>query len=194
MEPDTDDLLELTDPRQMRALAHPLRLRLLGMLRMDGPATATTLADEVDESPALVSYHLRQLASHGFIHEAADLARDGRERWWRASHRGTTWSHASFMASPEHASAATLLMSEIAERYADAARVWLADSANWSREWIEVSDMSDWLLELNPAQAHRMHDELVSVIERYVAEPAGEGAERVRTIVHVLPNRARPHR
>jgi hypothetical protein len=49
------DLLELTDPRQMRALAHPLRLRLLGLLRMDGPATASTLAEEVGESPARVS-------------------------------------------------------------------------------------------------------------------------------------------
>jgi DNA-binding transcriptional ArsR family regulator len=189
-----DDLLELTDPRQMRALAHPLRLGLLGLLRMDGPATATTLAEEVGESPALVSYHLRQLASHGFIHEAVDLARDGRQRWWRASHRGTTWSHGSFMSNPEHASAATVLMSEIAEGYAQAARAWLAESAAWPATWIEVSDLSDWLLMLNPSQVERMREELVAVIERYVAQPAGEGAEQVRTILQILPKHERPAR
>ena len=185
--PERDNLLELTDPRQMRALAHPLRLRLLGMLRIDGPATATVLADEVDESTALVSYHLRSLASHGFIHEAPELARDGRERWWRASHPGMTWDPASFLDTPERAAAAGALLSEIAERYAEASRRWLADAPNWPPEWVDVSDMSSWLLKLNPQQVKAMHDELVTVIGRYEAMTPAEGAEAVQTILQVLP-------
>jgi DNA-binding transcriptional ArsR family regulator len=181
--------LELSDPRQMRALAHPLRLRLLGLLRADGPATATTLADEVDESPALVSYHLRTLSRHGFIQEAPDLARDGRERWWRASHPGMTWEPARFLDTPERAAAAGALLSEIAERYAEAARGWLADSLNWSTAWVEASDMSDWRLELSPAQTGRMREEIVAVIERYEATTPDRGAEPVRLILHLLPQR-----
>lgn len=80
-----DDLL-LSDPRALRALAHPLRLRLLRLLRNLGPSTATRLAERVDEVPAAVSFHLRQLQRYGFISEVAGRGK-GRERWWRARHR-----------------------------------------------------------------------------------------------------------
>ena len=187
----TDGLLELTELRQMRALAHPLRLRLLGLLRIDGPATATTLGGEVDESPALVSYHLRTLATHGFIIEAPELARDGRERWWRVAHPGMTWEPAKFLDTPERAAVAGALISGIAERYAEAAQRWLADAPNWPEEWVAASDMSDWMLELTHEQVDRMREELVAVVERYEATPSGPGAEPVRLIVQVLPQRRR---
>jgi DNA-binding transcriptional ArsR family regulator len=186
----TGELLELTDPRQMRALAHPLRLRLLGALRTDGPATASILAEELDESPALVSYHLRTLAKHGFVHEDPDLARDGRERWWRASHPGMTWEPFRFLDSPERAAAANALLSQIVDRYAEAGREWLADAPNWPEDWHEVADMSDWRLRLTAAQALAMRDEVIAVIERYQRLPAEEDAEQVRAIVEVLPHRA----
>jgi hypothetical protein len=187
--PKRDEMLELTDPRQMRALAHPLRLRLLGLMRSDGPATATTLADEVAESPALVSYHLRTLAAYGFIVEAPELGHDGRERWWRAAHSGMTWSPADFLDSPERAAAAGALLHEIAERYADAAREWLSDAPTWSRDWNDAADMSDWRLELDPDQIRAMHAELTEVIERYEAMAPGDDAAFVRAIVMLLPRR-----
>jgi DNA-binding transcriptional ArsR family regulator len=186
-----DGLLELTELRQMRALAHPLRLRLLGLLRIDGPATATTLGAEVGESTALVSYHLRTLASHGIIVEAPELARDGRERWWRVAHPGMTWEPANFLDTPERAAVAGALISGIAERYAEAAQRWLADAPNWPEEWVAASDMSDWMLELTHEQVGRMREELAAVIERYEATPTGPGAEPVRLIVQVLPQRRR---
>jgi DNA-binding transcriptional ArsR family regulator len=78
---DADEL----DVTAVRALAHPLRLRILDLLRFDGPATATMLAARVGESSGSTSYHLRQLARHGFIEEAPK--RGGRERWWRYEER-----------------------------------------------------------------------------------------------------------
>jgi len=68
------------DTRAVRALAHPLRLRLLDLLRFDGPSTATLLARRVGESSGATSYHLRLLARYGYIEEAQRGA--GRERWW----------------------------------------------------------------------------------------------------------------
>jgi DNA-binding transcriptional ArsR family regulator len=183
--------IELTDPRQMRALAHPLRLRLLGMLRADGPATATMLGGEVGESAALVSYHLRTLARHGFIDQADDLARDRRERRWRASHRGMTWEPARFLDTPDRAAAAGALLEQIAGRYAEALRQWVVESSELPDEWIEASDMSDWRLELTPEQVLRMREELVAVIERYEALPPEEGAEPIRTLIQLLPQRRR---
>ncbi|MBC7300133.1 MAG: helix-turn-helix domain-containing protein [Nocardia sp.] len=74
---------EITDPAALRALAHPLRQRILRVLAENGPATATALADRLDENTGATSYHLRQLAEHGFIEEAPELAK-GKERWWRS--------------------------------------------------------------------------------------------------------------
>ncbi|ANY05333.1 winged helix-turn-helix domain-containing protein [Pseudonocardia sp. HH130630-07] len=80
-------------PSALRALSHPLRVRLLGLLRTLGPATASALADRVGTNSGATSYHLRKLAEHGFVAEATELG-NRRERWWRATHRTTSvgWS------------------------------------------------------------------------------------------------------
>lgn len=71
-----------TDPDTLRALAHPLRLRLLETLAEHGPATATELAERVGESPSNCSWHLRQLGKHGFVASGTPSGR-GRQRPWR---------------------------------------------------------------------------------------------------------------
>lgn len=76
---------ETTDPAAVRALAHPLRLQLLDLLRFDGPSTATELGRRIGASSGSTSYHLRQLARYGFIEEAP--SRGGRERVWRFRRR-----------------------------------------------------------------------------------------------------------
>lgn len=74
-------MADITDPKAMRALAHPLRMQLLEALLTKGEATATELADVVNESPSNCSFHLRKLAQHGYIERADDAA--GREKPWR---------------------------------------------------------------------------------------------------------------
>ena len=64
------DLTSITpSPAALKALAHPVRLRMLGLLRIEGPATATTLATRLGLNTGATSYHLRQLAQHGFVVE-----------------------------------------------------------------------------------------------------------------------------
>ena len=75
-------------PHQLRALTHPVRLRMLGILRLDGPATATTLAERLRLNTGATSYHLRQLAQHGFVVDDEERG-TGRERWWKAAHSST---------------------------------------------------------------------------------------------------------
>ena len=79
------------DAAGLKALAHPVRLRMLGMLRIDGPATATSLAARLGLNSGATSYHLRQLADHGFIVDDQERG-NGRERWWRAAHASTRTS------------------------------------------------------------------------------------------------------
>ena len=74
----------IPDVTQLRALSHPVRMRLLGMLRTLGPATASQVARRLGLNSGATSYHLRQLAEHGFIEEAPELG-NKRERWWRAA-------------------------------------------------------------------------------------------------------------
>ena len=71
----------LTDPRAMRAVAHPVRIALLEVLGTEGPLTATQAGELIGESPTTCSFHLRQLAKYGFIEEVAGVA--GRKRPWR---------------------------------------------------------------------------------------------------------------
>ncbi|BBJ43426.1 hypothetical protein SSPO_061440 [Streptomyces antimycoticus] len=100
-EPAPDDVRVL-DPRTLRGLAHPLRMRLLTALREYGPATASQLAARLGESSGATSYHLRQLATYGFVEDDPERGK-GRERWWKAAHRGTRWNADKFLAHPDPA-------------------------------------------------------------------------------------------
>src|SRR5688572_18830803 len=84
-------LRNIDDAQVLKAMAHPLRLRLLGSLRKDGPATASELGRRLGESSGATSYHLRILEKYGFVEDHAERNR-GRERWWRAVDEGVEWS------------------------------------------------------------------------------------------------------
>ena len=186
----------LDDPRTMRALAHPLRLQLLSVLRTDGPATVSTLAEAVDESVALVSYHLHQLAAHGFIEEAPELARDRRERWWKATHQRSTWSALDFLDTPEQRAAAGAFRREVLRLYNERLEQYLEEEPAWGQEWIAAADSSDYVIHLTAAELETLRDELGAVLERWVThgerEPDRAGAETVQLILHAFPRRQRP--
>jgi len=69
----------ITDPKALRALAHPLRWQLIDLIGSEG--TATRCAEVLGESVASCSYHLGMLAKYGYIEEVPD--RTGREKPWR---------------------------------------------------------------------------------------------------------------
>ena len=77
----------LTDPRALRAYAHPVRMKLVGLLRTEGPLTATRAAELLGESSGTCSFHLRQLAKYGLVEEAGGGT--GREKPWRATTTST---------------------------------------------------------------------------------------------------------
>ncbi|MFB9838085.1 ArsR/SmtB family transcription factor [Actinoallomurus acaciae] len=74
---------EINDLEALKALAHPRRQKMLEHLALHGPATSASLARALGLNTGATSYHLRELAKHGFVEELADKAH-GRERWWRA--------------------------------------------------------------------------------------------------------------
>jgi DNA-binding transcriptional ArsR family regulator len=74
--------VEISDPKAIRALAHPLRLDLLDLLLATGPATAAQCGRILGVSQASCSFHLRQLAKYGLVEDAGP-GNDRRERQWR---------------------------------------------------------------------------------------------------------------
>ncbi|MGH2700565.1 MAG: helix-turn-helix domain-containing protein [Actinomycetota bacterium] len=180
----------LEDPHSFRALAHPLRLRLLGQLRTAGPAKATTLAAAFDESVPSVSYHLRQLGKHGFIEEATELARDGRERWWRASHVTTSWSAVDFLDSPEGLAAEAAFASEVHRTYFEVAQRWLNERVEWDEQWVDAASTGDQVLRLAPGELKGLMTRLHELVDEYNERAPSEDAETVHVILQAYPFRA----
>ncbi|HEX2902970.1 MAG TPA: helix-turn-helix domain-containing protein [Jatrophihabitans sp.] len=184
----------VTDANDLQALAHPLRIRLLGALRREGPSTASRLAAQLDVSSGLTSYHLRQLAAAGFIREA-DHPGTGRERWWQASRRST---HVLVpkTGNPDDEAVTTEFLQAVIEVNFDNARAFIAQEEQWPAEWREASEFSDMMLALTPAEADQLRRELAEVVARYSRHEAGhplpDGATVVQAQYQVFPH-PRPH-
>jgi len=190
--PSSDELATRLDPRNLKALAHPLRLRILGRLREEGPATASMLADALGESSGATSYHLRQLAGFGFIEEDSTRGA-GRERWWRASRPSTYFDEATLASEP--LLGAEFLRS-VASAQADRALRWIAAAADAPAAWRGAGTVSDWALCLDADEARALEAELADVIKRYPLfdpeAPRVEGREFVAVQLQILPRLPEP--
>ncbi|MFD9035936.1 winged helix-turn-helix domain-containing protein [Streptomyces sp. NPDC059567] len=156
--------IRLTDPRALRAYAHPTRMTLVGLLRRSGPFTATRAAELTGESVASCSYHLRILAKYGLV-EVAPGGR-GREKPWRATARYTDWPGDSEDATV--AEAADALSSAVAEQYFERVLRAMEDRHRLPRKWREAEMFGDSLLYLTPdelAALGRRVDELLRPYE-----------------------------
>jgi DNA-binding transcriptional ArsR family regulator len=145
----------------LRALSHPVRLKMLGLLRTEGPATATTLAHRLDLNTGATSYHLRQLAQHGFIREDTERG-NARDRWWRAAHDST---RTDFRAQGESDEDVEAYLSTVALLYGDRLRAAVAELAFLPPEWRTVGTLSDWERSLTPAAADALVRALAALIE-----------------------------
>ena len=180
--------VELTDPRALRAVAHPIRLELLGLLRRSGPLTATEAAARIGESPASCSFHLRQLAKYGLVEEAGGGR--GRRRPWRATAQLTHWPPA---ADDDDRQEATAMLSRVVvERYFGQAIEWLERRHSEPREWAEVSDIGDRILYATPEELRELDEQISELLDGFLErleDPAKRpaGARPVNLIQLVLP-------
>ena len=184
-------LRELTDPRTMRALAHPTRLTLLELLRHSGPLTATEAGERIGESPASCSFHLRQLAKYGFVEEAAHDG-GGRRRPWRATHVGMSLTDVHDDA--ETAQAAIGLERVLRDRNLGRAQTALDGRLAQPPEWRRVLGMSDYTLYVTPDEMQAVDREILAVVRRYqerIEDPAlrPEGSQPIQLLWMAYPYR-----
>jgi DNA-binding transcriptional ArsR family regulator len=160
--------------REVRALAHPLRLRLLESLG-DGPATASMLARELGESSGATSYHLRALAAAGLIVE--DLGRrKGRERWWKREPSRVGLISSAPAEDPEYDAAVAQLESTMLGRDEDAIRRYIhaRSEGEHSDEWRETAFVGGWGVYASREEI----DELSELVVRWLRDRRKPEAER----------------
>jgi DNA-binding transcriptional ArsR family regulator len=168
----------VTDPADLKAVAHPLRVRLLALLRRHGPATATELARQLDTESGSTSYHLRILARHGFVAEApADpqARRHPRERRWAAVHRTTGWSNTQLAATDAGREAAAMMRRRQVEVLVGDVERFEAEQDRLTPDWVEAAGIGDLQVRLTrPALAElwdRFYAHLDELRERDADDP-----------------------
>ncbi|GGK14854.1 transcriptional regulator [Pilimelia terevasa] len=186
--------IRLTDSATMWALAHPTRLRLLGELRARGPATVGRLATRTGQAVGSVSYHLRTLAAHGLVTEAAGHARDRRERWWQAAHETTSFAPADVRGDPEGEAAMAALRRSIIHGYARGLERALDQERHLPPEWVAATGGGDELLHLTVEEAAELRAELEATAARWHARGAAgrPGAEPVWFIYQAVRREPTP--
>ncbi|GIF07241.1 ArsR/SmtB family transcription factor [Actinoplanes siamensis] len=155
-------------PHSLRGLAHPLRVRMLALLREHGASTATRLAERLGESSGTTSYHLRQLAAYGFVEDVPGRAA-GRERWWRpVVRRNDNAGH---------------LRAAAADGF-QRLHEFLGAAAELQPEWQPAVGIGDHTLRLTPAQAVDLLSRIGALVSAYSAdEPGGPGAGTEQVVV-----------
>ena len=159
----------------LRTLSHPTRLKMLMRLRVEGPATATTLARELSLNTGATSYHLRQLAGQGFIVEDAERG-DARDRWWKAAHQSTR-ANLTDRRDDEDAESAEAYLQTVALIYTETLMQAVGERRFLPEPWQRASTTSHWHLRLTAARAEQLVDRLADLIDAWDEEDDGtEGA------------------
>ena len=182
-------MAQIKDAAVLKAVAHPLRRRLLDLLRVDGPSMPSVLARNTGQAVANISHHLRVLADAGLIEEAPGLARNRKEHWWRMVDPQISWSVADFTADAADIAAADAAMAIGLRRQVELASAWLGSPASREEPWTDSAFSTDGFLNLSPAELAEMGAEIQEVIDRYFGRPPAQGREPVFVLSRGFPAR-----
>ena len=185
--------LEIDAPA-LKAMAHPLRVQILRILEMRRRASVTSLSAELGETTGAISYHLRQLARHGFVEDFVpdDLedetpTRGRKQRWWRMAVDQIHMTGFDFFENDDTREAVSFVTRELQTDRSRRMTNWLATATKWPADWQRASSDSESWLDLSPRQTRALADELAAVVDKYRALRAGKGAKRVEVQYAVFP-------
>ncbi len=172
-----DEHPTITDPRALRALAHPIRLALLEALGTVGTATATRCAELTGESVASCSFHLRTLAEYGFIERAPSHTR---EKPWRLAKPVQSIDTAA-----ENTPMGNALTEVFLEKEFNRLRAWRHRMESEPEEWQNATLVLGATLWMTSAELSVFREFLRSMVVSYLdrvekAELRPEGARPVR--------------
>jgi DNA-binding transcriptional ArsR family regulator len=174
---------EVTDPKAMRALAHPVRLQVLSRLQRYGPSTATQLSADVGATPSVTSWHLRHLATFGLVADW-DGGTDRRQRWWQATTRGFRFGAPEDPADEEGRAAYLQLSDAMLRAALEQTRDWMVETEpDLEPEWQAVAGVSNTSVPVTAAEAEEVLTAVDDMLARFVhRRDAGEVPEDARTV------------
>jgi DNA-binding transcriptional ArsR family regulator len=181
----------LTDPNDLKAVAHPLRMAMLETLTLHGPMTATELGERLGESPSNCSWHLRKLAEHGFVTEAEGGT--GRQRPWQSAHTGMQWDDPEPGGDTDVSVAGQALTRILIDR--EVARLLTAterrphDVEEW-REASSITQSAMWLTADELAEVNQAITDLLMVKRERLEQPElrPEGSRLCAFMAWGVPN------
>lgn len=177
-----DEPRELSDPSALKALAHPLRQKILRLLRA-GPATSTSLAEALGENTGSTSYHLRQLAAHGFVEDVPGRG-TGRERWWQASDQDVRFPRRSTMS--EEARVAFEEFGRTSVREDIAAFTRFQERRDELGPWGDALLFSRGALEVDEARLKDFWADYMALLTRYQRAPSPPPEDTRRILVRFV--------
>jgi DNA-binding transcriptional ArsR family regulator len=171
-----DESRPLGDPRVLRAIAHPVRNRILDELSASGPVRAADIARLLGIPANQASFHLRQLAKYGLVEEAPEEARDKRDRVWRAAAPAGYTVNLGAMADEPGGRAAVEVFrqSQLARMHAVVDRTFVIDREKGSG----VFSTSDHTLKLTDEEAAQLRKEVDDLIDSWADRTRGLGPRR----------------
>ncbi|WP_344510551.1 winged helix-turn-helix domain-containing protein [Dactylosporangium maewongense] len=179
----------LSEPEELRTLAHPVRYELLSHLIATGPATASQCARAVGDTPSNCSYHLRTLAKAGLVAPDDTSERDGRERPWRALVTGFSVQPDADADSPEGRQAATIAALSV-QRDQRLVRDWLARRDNAPARWRDADHYGLYTLKVTPDELRVLGDQIDALIRPFIAatrDDDPDGAQMAHLGFHGFP-------
>ena len=169
----------LSDPRVLRAIAHPVRTRILEELSASGPIRAADVARQLGIPANQASFHLRQLAKYGLVEEAPEEARDKRDRVWRSTSSSLTVNLRDLSEAPGGKAAV---------------RVFRQTKKAWSHHLVDraydterppgggVFSSAEHVLKLSDDEVLELRQELTALVDSWTARTRSRDVER-RTYV-----------
>lgn len=162
--------MEISDPKAIRALAHPLRLDLLQLLGAGGPATAAQCGRVLGASQASCSFHLRQLAKYGFVEDAGP-GRDRRERQWRVAHAQLSVR----ISSGDDVVVRQQIERLVVEREMQAILDYSRRPDGASPEWQHKAGIVTGMAVLSPDEAAAIKEQWIALLRPYIDRAQADG-------------------
>ncbi|MEV7621007.1 helix-turn-helix domain-containing protein [Microbacterium sp. NPDC089321] len=189
----SNEQIRTLDAGALKALAHPLRVRIYDLLSERGPQTASTLAALIGETSGATSYHLRALAAHDLIREVPDRG-TARERWWERPKGRINMPGPAETMSPSNRAAAQIVTTEFLRlRHQTLMEYINRPESEQPEGWKDAGLVMTTMLDITPEQMAELKNELTAVVdaavERYRGQEALPGTRRVslRAEVFDLP-------
>ena len=160
---------QVTDVAALRAVADPIRYRILGHLMAVGPQTASQCAAVVGATPSNCSYHLRELARYGLVERVEAGSADGRERLWRPAATGFSYDVPEDQADhPVATLARKRLIHAGIDDEADLAHAAVELHDQLPVEWQEVDTLATYGLRVSPEELRDLVAKIDALIRPYI--------------------------